>query len=272
MKEKILTWVAILVLAAAGVLAYCHYRWPERVCLHKWQAATCEQAMQCEKCGKVEGVPIGHDWADTTCTAPSPCSMCGTLEGIELTHTWREDGRICTACGLDERPQEVRFMERLSMSLNERWDYMNGRPWYAVRDKFIWDEFTREELELLTEFQAVEFEDEELGELASRYVETILETEAALVDFGSETWERAYYDWIRHEQNVVLYEISRLYDIEVAEDYQPLLQELIDGGEEITIITQVTDAIRIHIGRCSTIFFNAEYFFDKFSIRKITNN
>lgn len=216
-------------------------------CNHRWEEATCQVPKTCAKCGETEGDVIPHNWEDTNCVSPSPCTMCGTLEGIELTHEWQADGsRLCKRCGLDERPMDVRFVESLGKSLDKRWEIMGEAKWYTVKERGTWDRIVRAERELLEEFRTAHFEDENLGAAAIKYIEGLDEIEAALVNFGTEEWESAYYNSIRHKQNDALYKISLDYDISVRDENGEKLAELIESGKTIAAVDQLINELRIH--------------------------
>ena len=201
----------------------------------------------CTGCGLTRGDVLPHNWTDTTCTDPSPCTGCGTLEGIELTHQWSpEKGRLCTACGLDERPTEVRFMDYLGRRLDARWTYMGGKHWYSVKSKDTWTVMVNDEYDLICNFLLADFEDEELGKLAEAYINTVIETRDALVDFGTDLWVEQYYDGIRHKQNTLLYEINELYPISVKEEFAEELDELLVGGKEVALINTMAEGMKFH--------------------------
>lgn len=262
-KRMILTILAVLVCLGGMALYIFSHRWQPATCTepktcsdcgatkgeplpHNWQAATCTAPETCIDCGAVRGEALPHNWGSTNCDEPAPCTECGTLEGIELTHQWSEKGRLCLVCGLDERPTDVRFVDYLGRSLDAKWSHMGIKPWYSVKSKEIWDAIVNAEYELLKEFMDADFEDERLGELAVQYIDTILKTRDALVNFGEEQWVDEYYNNIRHTQNIILYEINCTYPIEVKSENTGRLNELLVGGEEVDLINVMTDSIRFH--------------------------
>lgn len=262
-KRIILTIVAVAVcLTAMGLFIFSH-RWSDATCVspemcvdcgktrgeplpHTWRAATCTVPETCIECGLTRGDVQPHNWPDTSCISPTPCTECGTLEGMELTHNWSSKGRLCLDCGLDERPTDIRFVDYLGRSLDARWSHMGIKPWYSIKTRETWEAMVKDEYNLLKEFLDADFENERLGQLAVKYIESIIKTRDALIDFGTDKWIDAYYNNLRHEQNAIIYEVNTIYPISVKSGNVGRLKELLVGGEEVDLINVMTESIRFH--------------------------
>lgn len=102
MKKRVLSVMALIVLA--GLLSGC--------CLqHQWVDATCTSPRTCAACGKTEGSPIEHSFEEPTCTRPRTCAACGAIEGEALGHVWMRttctEPKTCSVCGaIDGDPME----------------------------------------------------------------------------------------------------------------------------------------------------------------------
>ena len=71
-------------------------------CEHEWDAATCETAGICVKCGKTGDEPFGHRWEEATCTRAETCAICDKVRNDALGHDWIdascEQPRRCLRC------------------------------------------------------------------------------------------------------------------------------------------------------------------------------
>lgn len=78
----------------------------DKVHVHSWVDATCENSKICSTCGETEGEALGHTWVDATCDTAKTCSMCGKSEGEPLGHTWApattDAPKTCSVCGETE--------------------------------------------------------------------------------------------------------------------------------------------------------------------------
>lgn len=213
-------------------------------CNHKWQEATCTTPKTCTLCGETEGVTRKHTWGDTTCTSPKPCTMCGTLAGIELTHQWQTDSKICTRCGYDGRPADIRFVESLSKGLDEALSIIPIPEDSAACSKEDWENYINAEYNLLIEFQDADFNDKNLGELANNYVDSIAASKEALSYYDTDQWEDQYLNGTYHERTAALYEINQMSPISVSEEHQDALINLLNNGETIAMVSQLFDQVK----------------------------
>ena len=120
---------AIIMLALLLVLTLvCFHRWNDATCdapmtcekcektkgialPHEWIEATCKEAKHCMRCGFSDGEPIEHSWENATCETAKTCSVCGLIDGEPLGHSWKdatcEIAKTCSACDLiDGKPLE----------------------------------------------------------------------------------------------------------------------------------------------------------------------
>ena len=220
------------------------------VCSHEWEKATCLAPRTCKLCGLSEGKIRSHEWENTACNVQAGCIFCGTTEGMELTHRWREDCRICQDCGLDERPADVRFPEKLVDGLEKRWALMRlagmkmKYPDMAHAETAVqMERFLRAEYDLLEEFRDDVFENEALGIAAYRYIDGLAAGIEALEFFGTEEWESKYPNAGYQQQLRSLFEINAMIPLQVIESEQNSLDFMLQYGDIIvqsyTLIDQV---------------------------------
>lgn len=245
-KFKLICSLAVLLLLT-GLLSGC-------ACQHQWQEATCMAPQTCAKCGEVQGKIRSHKWGNTDCKNPEPCVYCGTLEGIGLTHQWRSDCRICAHCGHDERPADDRFVDQLNLALEDRltltnraedrlreeWKAGNHLTDYSEEE---WASFIEAEYTRLADFREETFLDPELGELAKRYVNCVVEAHGLIPTFGTEEWSNQYLNGVYQSQRETLFHLSNIRDITVSEACQPRLEKLLRHGEIIQMANQLFDQV-----------------------------
>lgn len=214
-------------------------------CQHEWTRSTCLAPKTCTRCGATEGKIRSHEWGSTACNAPEGCIVCGTTEGMELTHTWREDARVCIYCGLDERPADDRFLDRLAEGLEAKWKIAapleldkKAEPTAEQMELIV-----RAEYDLLAEFEQETFTDEALGELAHKYVRSIADTLEAIEVYGTEEWVDRYENGAYHRYTMALFGIHSMHPITVSEENQPKLEELLQHGEVIDMAYMLIDQV-----------------------------
>ena len=232
----------LLLLCAALLLTVCGknkddgFSIAELVCKHEWQEASCTQPETCVRCGKTEGDALGHDYEDTTCISQKPCTRCGTYDGMVLTHEWREDGKVCTLCGMDTRTPEEKFSEALITGLSENF-YIAADAW---KGGFL------EEYEETIPYKEEQFLDPDLTFWAEQYYENLENIHSALEHYGTDNWDTVYTYWLYHDRALILYNINEIMPLTLPAEYRADLQALLDDGETVNSVTQLCKEIDFH--------------------------
>ena len=75
-------------------------------CTHEWGYKTCTAARVCKRCGKSDGVKLGHAYKGMGCTEARTCELCGESEGVVFGHDFKEatcsEAKTCQRCGAAE--------------------------------------------------------------------------------------------------------------------------------------------------------------------------
>lgn len=235
--------VGILLVTTALLLSACG---AIQSCDHEWQEASCLMPMTCAICGATEGEPAPHTWGDTSCASPEPCAVCGTLDGVTITHQWREDTQICALCGLDARSTDERFMESLAKGLDARWELINATEKKKPTTKEDFEGIFNAEYEQVSQYKGMRFENADLEELANQYIDCVIAAKEALIYHGTDQWKDQYHNSVYHRQTVVLFNIHTISPIPVGEETTDFLQDLLNNGETIQMVSQLFDEVFFH--------------------------
>lgn len=156
MKKAIFIPALILLLTVS--LAGC--------CLsHEWQDATCTTPKMCLKCSKTEGSILPHLWEDATCERAQICSVCGETGSAALEHSWTDaDGhtsKVCSVCSAVNYADSD-FLAALKEAI--------GKRVALAENDASYEELTEAEKTMIGQYRELEYEDENLQTLASKYI------------------------------------------------------------------------------------------------------
>jgi len=177
-----------------------------------------------------------------------------------LTHAWAEHRSVCTACGLDERGVDERFMDAIGASLEARWSMVDadlavlveeslaeaertGRKAKTVQPVFTRErmkEFVQAEYDQIIGYRGSAFESQTFIDWAEIYIDGVLITMDEMEGLAEtvhlvEQYARDGY----HTQSVALYHLNQEVPIIVADHHQDELQAMLTNGEAIAKVSDL---------------------------------
>ena len=188
-----------------------------------------------------------HEWSEATCETPKTCNLCEETEGEPLGHQWMEGAKLCTACGLDERSTDEKFLDHLAKGLDARWALTNADENKEVLTKTDWERYFDAEYNEIIEFEYATFDDPNLGKWAGVYIDSIVRSKEALPYFGTNQWDTKYHSDIYNDRVHAIYEIYAISTIPVSAENEATLIGMVSDGEVIDMTNDLFNKVHFDL-------------------------
>ena len=138
----------------------------------------------------------------------------------------------------EEKSTDEHFMDALSSGLEARWEILD--PLGVTYEQEDLEKAIQAEKDAVADFYDKDFENDELGVCAQRYIDSLNNSNAA--DMYS---ANGYSRWLQNynARTAALYDINAIYEINVSEDEKSSLDQLLNDGEAASYAVSIMDQV-----------------------------